>query len=236
MNLDKRLIYPVGTTEAIRFAATHLGLPLVDHPTPDATHLLLDVPLRQMDLENTLAMLPPGITVIGGNLDIPCLEGYRKIDLLRDPEYLAKNAAITAHCAVKLALPSLPVTLERCPVLILGWGRIGKHLAQLLKRMGAEVTVAARKDADRAMLKSLGFRAVDFPALSKMLHGFRLIYNTVPEKILSDSTTFPAGCVRIELASRPGLPGESIDGRGLPGKLAPESSGKLIAETILRRL
>lgn len=236
MNLDKRLIYPVGTTEAIRYAARYLGLPLVDHPTPDATHLLLDVPLRQTDVETILSMLPPEIMVIGGNLDIPCLEGYRKIDLLRDPEYLAKNAAITAHCALKLALPHLGITLERCPVLILGWGRIGKCLARLLKGLGAEVTVAARKEADRAMLRVLGYRAVEFQQLSKILHGFQLIYNTVPEKILSESTTFPMECVKIELASRQGLPGDVIDGRGLPGKLAPESSGKLIAETILRRI
>lgn len=236
MNLDKRLIYPLGTTGAIRFAARFLGLPLVDHPTPDATHLLLDVPLRQTDIAKNLSMLPTGITVIGGNLEIPVLEGYRKIDLLQDPEYLAKNAAITAHCALKLALPYLDVTLEGCPVLILGWGRIGKCLARLLKVLGAEVTVAARKEADRAMLKALGYRAVEFDALSKMLHGFRLIYNTVPERILSESTTFPTDCVKIELASRPGLPGEAIDGRGLPGKLAPESSGRLIAETILRRI
>lgn len=238
MNLDKRLIYPVGTTEAVRYAARFLRLPLVDHPTPDATHLLLDVPLRHShgDVETILERLPQGITVIGGNLDIPALEGYRKIDLLTDTEYLAQNASITAHCAVKLALPYLGITLERCPVLILGWGRIGKCLARLLKGLGAEVTVAARKEADRAMLRALGYRAVEFPQLSRMLHGFRLIYNTVPEKILSESTTFPTECVKIELASRPGLPGEVIDGRGLPGKLAPESSGRLIAETILRRI
>lgn len=236
MNLDKRLIYPLGATDAIRFAARYLGLPLVDHPTPDATHLLLDVPLRQTDLEKTLSMLPPGITAIGGNLDIPALEGYRKLDLLQDAEYLAKNAAITAHCAIKLALPCLDVTPEGCPVLILGWGRIGKCLARLLKGLGAEVTVAARKEADRAMLRALGYRAVEFHELSKILHGFRLIYNTVPEKILSEATTFHTECVKIELASRQGLPGAVIDGRGLPGKLAPESSGKLIAETILRRI
>lgn len=236
MNMDKRLIYPIGTTDAIRYAAEHLRLPLVDHPTPDATHLLLDVPLRQTAIEPVLAMLPPGIVVIGGNLDIPVLEGYRKIDLLTDPEYLAQNAAITAHCAIKLALPCLDITLACCPVLILGWGRIGKCLAVLLKNLGAEVTVAARKESDRAMLKALGYRAVGFEQLSKFLHGFRLIYNTVPEKILSDSTTFSTDCVKIELASRPGLPGTAIDGRGLPGKLAPESSGKLIAETILRRI
>ena len=41
----------------------------------------------------------------------------------------------------------------------------------------------------------------------------------------------------IDLASEPGMQGKSvIPARGLPGKYAPESSGKLIADTILRVL
>ncbi len=234
--MEKRLIFPAGTTEAIRFATDFLCLPLAEHPCEQVTHLLLDVPLRSRELESILTRLSPNVTVIGGRLDIPELAAYKKLDLLEDPEYLAKNAMITAHCAVKLALRELNVTMDRCPVLILGWGRIGKCLARLLKAMGAEVTVAARKDSDRAMLKALGYKAVAFDQLSRVLHGFRVIYNTVPEKMLSESTTFNSDCVKIELASVPGLPGECIDGRGLPGRLAPESSGRLIAEMIGRRI
>ena len=234
--MDKPLIYPLGTSAAIDYAAKYLRLSLVDHPTPDATHLMVDVPLRGLDWLPALDMLPQTITIIGGNLDIPELQNYRTIDLLKDPEYLARNAAITAHCAVTLALPRMQVTLDRCPVLILGWGRIGKCLAQLLRNMGADVTVAVRRDSDLALLKALGYRAVEYGQLSGILHGFRLIYNTVPAKILSESTTYNTECVRIELASVPGLPGNVADGRGLPGKLAPESSGRLIAETILRKI
>jgi hypothetical protein len=41
--------------------------------------------------------------------------------------------------------------------------------------------------------------------------------------------------VKIELASSPGLEGDDvIEALGLPGKYAPETSGKLIARTILR--
>ena len=39
----------------------------------------------------------------------------------------------------------------------------------------------------------------------------------------------------LELASRPGMSGSKIiDGRGLPGKMAPVRSGRLIAETFIR--
>ena len=44
-----------------------------------------------------------------------------------------------------------------------------------------------------------------------------------------------ADAVAVELASTPGMAGDNIiSALGLPGKMAPESSGKLIAETFLR--
>ena len=42
-------------------------------------------------------------------------------------------------------------------------------------------------------------------------------------------------CVKIELASTDGIAGSDIlTARGLPGTYAPETSGKLIAATVLR--
>lgn len=246
--MERTVIYPVGSTEAIRYAVRFLsgaGITLVDHPTPDATHLLLDVPafgpngaLRSGgNVEKILEMLPENITIIGGNLNHPALTGYRTIDLLQDAQYLAQNAAITAHCAVKVALPYLGITLPHCGVLVIGWGRIGKVLGQLLRALGADVTIAARKEADRAMIRALGYRTADTYNLYSILGDFRLIYNTVPEPVLSKDAPFRKGCIKIELASRRGIEGDDvIQAKGLPGVHAPETSGKLIADTIIRRL
>lgn len=226
-------IYPAGTTKATACAARYLGQALTTSSLEDATHLLLDVPLGQTDPDEMLRTLPRQTVVIGGNLHLP---ENPVIDLLTDESYLAENAAITAHCAIKLGLSHLPVTLDGCPVLILGWGRIGKCLGKLLQAMGAEVTIAARNPSHRAMLQALGYRAVDFHRLPGLLPGFRLIYNTVPAKILSESAGYGADTVAIELSSIRALPGDAIDGRRLPGRLAPESSGKLIAQTIMRKI
>ena len=245
--MEQLLVYPIGSSESCRYAAKALeqsGFLLTDHPTPEITHLLLDVPsfdekgfLRDgSDLKGLLRMLPRTITVIGGNLEQDFLQDYRKIDLLRDPCYLAKNAAITAECALRFVAPYLKGTLADSPTLILGWGRIGKHLAQQLSSLGCKVTVAARKEQDRAMLEAFGYQAVDFSQVSKVLNHCRILFNTVP--ILPPSQEILAlwkGGIAIDLASHPGMQGEAvIPARGLPGKYAPESSGKLIAETILR--
>ena len=239
--MAKPLIYPIGSTQACRFAADYLykeGFSLVDHPTPEATHLLLDVPAFGNDgrlksgqsLERILEMLPQYITVIGGNLDHPCLEEYRCLDLLKDETYLAANAAITAECALQVAAPLLRRTFGDSSVLVIGWGRIGKCLGKLLKSIGADVTIAARKEADRAMLQALGYRVTD----PENLKGdFQLIFNTAPAPI--PSTEQFQNCVKIDLASKKGLVGEDVVwARGLPSIHAPESSGKLIAKTIAK--
>ena len=158
------------------------------------------------------------------------------MDLLRDPYYLAKNAAITAECALQAAAPHLNTTFTDSPALILGWGRIGKSLSKLLSAMGCTVTVAARKEQDRAMLNALGYRAVDFPDVPQTLRHCKLLFNTVPDLPLHSSIVdnWKNG-IAIDLASAPGMQGKAvIPARGLPGKYAPESSGRLIAETVLR--
>lgn len=174
--------------------------------------------------------LPKCPVVIGGNLPIGLFPAVNTIDLLQDPIYLAENAAITAQCAVRLAMSELPVTLRHCPVLIIGWGRIGKCLAALLKKFDANVTVAARNPMDRALLQALDYQTVHTEKLDAT--PYRLIFNTVPTTLLPDC---PGQSLKIDLASKPGLGGSNlIHARGLPNRYAPESSGKLIADSIIR--
>lgn len=237
------LILPAGYTAALRFACKYLeerGFQILSSPAPDATHLLLPVPSFESDgrirgggiLEHILSDLPKDITVVGGNLSHPALEGYRKLDLLQDANYVAKNAAITADCAIRVAAERLPVIWEDCRVLILGWGRIGKCLALQLKSMGAKVTVAARKAADRAIIQALGLQSADTACLAPELSRCRVIFNTVPQPVLNGAQA--PDCLKIDLASQRGITGDDvIHARGLPGKDTPESSGALIARTMI---
>lgn len=220
------------------------GFPATDHPTPEITHLLLDIPSflpngrlwNGDDIQPLLSMLPETITVVGGNLQHPALEGYRKLDFLQDAYYLVENAAITAECALKVAAPLIRTTFADTLTLILGWGRIGKCLAQFLKGLHCPVTIAARKEADRAILHALGYDTIDFKELPNRLSQYRLLFNTVPTPILSASLFSDLkGCVKIELASTNVIGNEhTIIAKGLPGTYAPESSGKLIAQTFYR--
>ena len=195
------------------------GVTVTEVPTPETTHFLLPVPTRCFDT------LPENVVIVGGNLH--CLPGYTVIDLLKDPQYLTENAAITARCAPKL----VDADWRGLPVLVLGWGRIGKYLARELRELGADVTIAARKAGDLETAAALGYGAIPLSDTKQVLSRFRVVFNTIPAMVL------PLGAwdgIGVELASKPGMSGGNIvDGKGLPGRLAPEASGELIARRFL---
>ena len=246
--MNGHIFYTAGHTKALDYATAqmhHKGCIFAEQPGSTVTHLLLGVPSFEADgtlkgggdLQDTFDKLSKEVTVIGGNLGTPALANYKTIDLLQDPIYLAENADITAHCAIKVALANLPVTLHGCHVLVVGWGRIGKCLGTLLRHMGAYVTVAARKETDRAMLLALGYDTVDPATLSYGLLRYRVIFNTVPVMLLPKEALQYCSpeCLKIDLASTLGMDAEDVIwAKGLPNKDAPESSGALIARTILR--
>jgi len=235
--MDTVTIRTAGSTAALSYARQSL-MNIGCRFGEDATHLLLPVPSVEPtgnikgggDLSQLLANLDKNVVIMGGVLDRPELKEYTCIDFLKDPMYTAQNAKITAHCALRLAMNNLPVILDGEKALVIGWGRIGKCLAQLLKATGAQVTVAARKETDRVMLKALGYDAVDTNDLDTT--PYRVIFNTVPQMLCPDC---PGKGLKIDLASKLGLGGDDVIwARGLPGKDAPQSSGHLIAQTAYR--
>lgn len=234
-------LWALGTTPAHKAACRLLekAYSITDFLEPDIAGVLLDVPSFRSPLltpEALLSQLPAGAAIIGGNLAAVKNTGHPVIDLLTDSEYAAKNADITARCAIRLACGRLERTLDALPVLVIGWGRIGKCLAKHLHALGAQVTVYARQPKDRAMLAALGYRVLPDAPEESDLTQFRLIFNTAPAPVLSEEKTEKCeSCLLFDLASTPGMAGERvITARGLPGLLAPESSGRLIAQTVQR--
>lgn len=220
--MDQIRIFPAGDSPAVAYAAQLLKQKGISVTSENATHILLNVPSKPADI-------PPNTTVIGGNLSWLNPE-VRRIDLLREERYVAENAHLTADCAIRLLGQHLPCSFRACPVLIIGWGRIGKCLAALLKDLDAAVAVAARKETDLAMLAAFGYEAVRMDQIRP--EKYRAIINTAPAPVLGAGEG-----LRIDLASQKGIDGENVIwARSLPGKMLPESSGKLIAGAVLRHL
>ncbi len=225
MPLKKPIFSTFGESQALLFARKqlqHWGYTVLPELEEAVTHLLLPVPtpagLR-------LPPLPPHTFVLGGNLDIP-----GSFDLLRDEFYLVENADITASCTMQILQSRR--NLQNADVLVIGWGRIGKALAEKLRRVGAQVTLTVRKEQDYRALTESGIRAVYLSQLHP--RDYTIIINTAPAPVL-DQADAGEDALLLDLASKQGIIGSRVLwARGLPGKMAPEASGSLIAKTALR--
>lgn len=207
---------------------------------------------KALPLEDCWRRLPPGCKVFAGKLQASEEALARELDLevldyFRVESFTVGNALLTAEGAVQLALEALPQGLWGTPVLLCGFGRIGRGLLPRLLGLGARVTVAARREEQRLWAREGAAEAVDFSQLKGVLPQTQLLINTVPQPILREKQLklLPQDCLLLELASAPyGIPREAAEalglryilGAGLPGKLRPQRAGELIAQCILSSL
>ena len=182
--------------------------------------------------------------LFGGGLDraaqVLPLEKAASCDLLRDPLFTAENGRLTAEAALVLVMEQTGRSLFRKACAVLGYGRIAGPLASLLKGLGAEVTVAARRPEVLAQAEGLGFRTASFAAAAGKA---RFVFNTVPAPVLAaeEAAALSPEALWIELASAPGglpagrkPPCAVLPAGGLPGRLLPLSAARALYTAIER--
>lgn len=169
--------------------------------------------------------------------------GLELIDYYDREDVQIANAVPTAEGAIMRMMEETEYTVQGSRCLVIGYGRIGKALAQRLQSLGATVTVSARNKTDLAWIKACGFRAVITGALNEKTGEYDVIFNTAPAPIL-DARAISAlrnSTLLVELASLPGGFDEKaikekgltlIVERGLPGKVAPLSAAISIRDAI----
>lgn len=165
------------------------------------------------------------------------------IELARRDDTAILNAIPTAEGAIKIAVAETPFTIHGTSTLILGLGRVGMTLGWRLKMLGAKVYAATRSSAPAARGRDLGIKMLAYNELDSYLPQMELVFNTVPAKILTAEYIqhLPASCVIIDLASSPGGTDfsaaeerglKALLAPGLPGKTAPRTAGKIMADII----
>lgn len=161
-------------------------------------------------------------------------------------EFAVKNAVPTAEGAIEQALMHSDITINGSKVLVCGYGRIGKVLSEMLRGMGADVTVSARKQSDLAWIKLNGFAGIKTGDFTE-INSYNFIFNTIPSLILREDVLreLSKDTLIIDLASLPGGVDfacaekcgiKAIHALSLPGKIAPKSAGEIIESTILNIL
>lgn len=201
-----------------------------------------------LPLDAIIAACRPGTVLLCGVPGAALTEKCRAADIplinyFSREELSLLNAVPTAEGALEIAMRELPVTLWQARCLVVGFGRIGKYLAHILAALGARVTVSARKAADFALARMLGYEAVETGAITRTARNFDVIFNTVPDRVLDASvlSTLPPNALVIDLASLPGgvdteaaraFGVKTIHALSLPGKVAPVTAGKILCDTV----
>ena len=203
-----------------------------------------DEKIEAIDLIDRLS----GKTLIAGAIkqevyDLATEKNVRIIDILKREELAVLNAVSTAEGTIKIAIEETPKNLHGSNILVMGFGRIGKILSNMLKGLGAKVSCEARKNSDLAWIKAYGYEPVPLTELKEELQKFDIIINTIPYIVLDKDNleNVREDALVIDLASNPGgVDREAIKEKqikfiwalSLPGKVAPITSAEFIKETL----
>ncbi|MBO5439267.1 MAG: hypothetical protein J6A53_01265 [Clostridia bacterium] len=147
------------------------------------------------------------------------------IDYTDNEAFLKKNAYLTAEGAITLYYNEVKETLLNKKILILGYGRIAKYLAKMLKSLNCDVSIFARRNEVQTEIALDGYKPVKLKN-----NGYDIVFNTIPE-IITENKFENSIC--IELANGFANKENTINGNGIPGKMFPKTASEIILEAIL---
>lgn len=222
---------------------------LVVLPLPSIKNGLLNAPFANESValdENLASLLSPKKVCCSITKALKALGG--KWESLNYCDYYAKedftlyNAILTAQATLQIAVTKLG-SMNSLPVLIMGWGRVGKACAKVFSDAGANICVSARKQKDYKEILTQGYSYTSTTA-PESINEYSLIINTVPAMVLSAEKLgqvnknaliidLASGAGGVDFASAKQLGITATQELGLPGRYYPKESGKIIAETIL---
>lgn len=179
------------------------------------------------------------------------------IDLMKEESLTVLNTIATAEGTLEIAINKTKRILHGSNVLVLGYGRVGKVVAQKFATLGAKVTCAARRPEVFAWIEVDGYEKLNINELGENtdktdrnkrvkesdLESFDIVINTPPTMILNRDRLLKLkkDCLIIDLASYPGgVDKEAIKelninfewALGLPGKVAPITAAEHIKKTL----
>ncbi len=249
-NMPKNII-PSTSAEDCARAADAIVLPL---PYSSDGGIHINSPLFNSPIECSSIFSSAGedTIIFAGKIDnaLEKLAGEtisRVIDYAKREEFAIMNAIPTAEGAISIAMNNTPYMLKDSNCLVIGYGRIGKILSARLLSLGAKVTATARKYRDLAWISANGCIPAKTNEVFEIAGEYDIIFNTVPQRIL-DFRALSAtkkDVLIIDLASKPGgvdfdvaeaLERRVIWALSLPGKIAPDTAGKIIKDTLLNIL
>lgn len=193
---------------------------------------------------------PEILEAIGDDVRVfTCGPGFcddpRVVDLWRDEALQRDNAWLTAEGAVCAAMRACRKCLRGLSCAVIGWGRIGGALTEILVALGARVMVVSRQAAHRHRAIERGAEAIPPEHIGTVLPDTELVFNTAPARVLDAEKLKSANreAMLIDLASPPyGIDLRAAWGQGLrawrepglPGRYCPVSAAEALYRAIQR--
>ena len=164
------------------------------------------------------------------------------VNYLNDDGYRLLNAVPTAEGAIAAAINATDFTLWGSRVLVIGAGRVARILYDRLKSLGCILTVSARKQKDFCLLDALSIKHIHTRDVAPRAAEYDIIFNTIDVPIfkgalesLKNTYLFDLsskGCMDYKKAEELGIRARMLP--GIPGKSAPVTAGKIIAQMVMQ--
>lgn len=169
----------------------------------------------------------------------------RAFCLSEDSLFVNENAVFTAEGAVFSAMQRASFALWGEKAAVIGYGRIGRALTEMLTGLKMQVTVFSRREAGRLQAMARGARGASTDCLCPMLSDFRLIFVTSPDRMLSErELSYVSGqAIVVDVSSAPyGVDHEAakkmnvraFHEASLPGRYCPESAAQAMYRAVKR--
>ncbi len=222
---------------------------------PDAKMLILPIPAtlltgQELFMEVLNKKMKNDTLVLGGCFSQEFVEwmeqrGIAYLDFMEDETVVEENAVATAEGAIADVILHSPYNIDESKIIVSGYGKCGRAIAERLQALGARVTVLARKKESRKAAKKEGFYAADFAFGPEEAMGANVLINTVPAPVITELMIreLPKNAYLLDIASKPGgVDFESAKEHGIraqlllgiPGKYAPLESAYILARAIER--
>ena len=162
------------------------------------------------------------------------------LDLSQNFKFSKENNIATAEASIKYIIENINKNFKDTKVAILGYGKCGKEVYDLYKKLGMKCNVFVRREEVKNKLNEDGFFLNE---LSELIELYDLIVNTIPSNVIDidmlhkislntvllDLSSYPYGW-NHEVASYLGLYSYIL--KGLPAKHRYISIGKELANVI----
>lgn len=203
-----------------------------------------------LPLNSVFDALLPGQTLAGFLLPDDLKQSlYEKnclfLNLGDSPAFMNENAALTAEGLLSELIRYTPSALSQARVLLLGYGRCGSAIGNILLPLCRDIHVIEQDELKCQQAMDTGIHPVTLKELDPLLSHCNIVINTIPSQVLSavHFSALPGNCHIFDIASKPfGFPANFIADYlipchclpGLPGRFCPETAGQLIGRTIER--